>query len=186
VTIHRLRTSRLLRQIGLLMNTLPNDSGAERPPVATRRRPFRRPATQSELPAEPTQARRFGKARSARSAVLVEDYAELIADLLASSGEARTVDIARRLGVAHTTAVKAISRLKREGLATARPYRGVFLTEAGHALAERVRTRHRLVVDVLLAVGVPAEAAEQDAEGIEHHVSDATLRAFARFLREQR
>ena len=135
-----------------------------------------------ELPAELIQARRFGKARSAQSGALLEDYVELIADLLASVGEARPTDIARRLGVSHATAIKTISRLKREGLATARPYRGVFLTESGQELAARVRARHRLVVDVLLALGVPAEAAEADAEGIEHHVSETTLRAFARFL----
>ena len=70
-------------------------------------------------------------------------------------------------------------------MATARPYRGVFLTERGQALAQRVRTRHRLVVDVLLALGVPAEAAEADAEGIEHHVSESTLKAFALFLQSQ-
>lgn len=134
------------------------------------------------LPEEPTQARRFGKARTAQSTALLEDYAELIADLHADRGEARPTDIAKRLGVAHATAVKTITRLKREGLVTARPYRGVFLTEAGELLAERVRTRHRLVVDLLRALGVPEEAAEQDAEGIEHHVSDATLRAFAAFL----
>ena len=139
----------------------------------------------SELPAELTQARRFGKARSAQSSALLEDYVELIADLLASTGEARPTDIARRLGVSHVTAVKTISRLKREGMATARPYRGVFLTENGEELAARVRTRHRLVVDVLLAMGVPAEAAEADAEGIEHHVSETTLKAFAQFLRSR-
>jgi DtxR family manganese transport transcriptional regulator len=49
-----------------------------------------------------------------------------------------------------------------------------------------VRARHRLVVEVLLALGVPAEAAEADAEGIEHHVSETTLKAFARFLQGQR
>ncbi len=135
------------------------------------------------MPAEPTQAQRFGKARSAQSAALTEDYVELIADLLATGGEARLVDIARRLGVSHPTAVKSIRRLKREGLATARPYRGVFLTASGHELAERVRVRHRVVVELLLAVGVPPEAAEADAEGIEHHVSRATLEAFSRFLR---
>ncbi len=136
-----------------------------------------------ELPEEPTQARRFGKTRTAQSTALLEDYAELIADLLATGGEARPTDIARRLGVSHATAIKAIARLKREGLVTARPYRGVFLTDAGETLAARVRARHRVVVDLLLAVGVPAESAEQDAEGIEHHVSDATLAAFSRFLR---
>ena len=138
-----------------------------------------------ETPSELIQARRFGKTRSAQSTALLEDYVELIADLLASTGEARPTDIARRLGVSHVTAVKTISRLKREGVATARPYRGVFLTESGHELATRVRTRHRLVVDVLLAVGVPVEAAEADAEGIEHYVSETTLKAFARFLRSQ-
>jgi DtxR family transcriptional regulator, manganese transport regulator len=141
--------------------------------------------TLSRLPAELTQARRFGKARSAKSTALLEDYVELIADLQASTGEARATDIARRLGVSHVTAVKTISRLKREGMATARPYRGVFLTESGQKLAARVRTRHRLVVDVLVAIGVPVEAAEADAEGIEHYVSQTTLKAFARFLQSQ-
>lgn len=140
-------------------------------------------STHEPLPAEPTQAKRFGKARTAQSAALLEDYVELIADLFAINGEARPIEIARRLGVSHPTAVKNIARLKREGLATARPYRGVFLTDAGQALAERVRTRHRLVVALLEAVGVPPETAEADAEGIEHHVSDLALRAFSRFLK---
>ena len=141
-----------------------------------------RPAIALKMPEEPTQARRFGKARTARSAALLEDYVELIADLLAVHGEARATDVAKRLGVTHPTALKSIARLKREGLVTARPYRGIFLTEAGHELAERVRARHRLVVKLLLAVGVPAEAAEADAEGMEHHASEATLKAVAQFL----
>lgn len=136
-----------------------------------------------KLPAEGTQARRFGKTRSAQSTALLEDYAELIADLLDGEGEARPTDIARRLGVSHATAIKTIARLKRAGLATARPYRGVFLTEKGHELADRVRVRHRLVVDVLRALGVPTESAEADAEGIEHYVSENTLKAFAQFLK---
>ena len=138
------------------------------------------------LPTEQAQARRFGKARSARSTAILEDYVELIADLLATTGEARPTDIARRLGVSHPTAINTIARLKREDLAVARPYRGVFLTEKGEALAKRVRARHRLVVDVLLALGVPEEAAEADAEGIEHHVSETTLKAFADFVKSMR
>ena len=144
-----------------------------------------RSAPPKELPAETTQASRFGKTRTAQSTALLEDYVELIADLLATHGEARPTDVARRLGVSHATAIKTIARLKREGLATAKPYRGVFLTDAGHQLAGRVRARHRLVVEVLLALGVPREAAESDAEGIEHHVSDATLAAFGKFLSER-
>jgi DtxR family manganese transport transcriptional regulator len=131
---------------------------------------------------EGAEAARHASAREARAAALLEDYVELIDDLLASTGEARPTDIARRLGVSHATAIKAIARLKREGLAHSRPYRGVFLTEAGQALAARCRARHRLVVDVLRALGVPPEVAEHDAEGIEHHVSEASLEAFRRFL----
>jgi DtxR family transcriptional regulator, manganese transport regulator len=149
----------------------------------SRMRKVKRGQAVSGLPTERAHARRFGKVRSARSSALLEDYVELIADLLVANGEARPTDMARRLGVSHVTAIKTISRLKREGLATGRPYRGIFLTEEGQKLAVRVKARHRLVVDLLLAVGVPAEAAEADAEGIEHYVSEATLQAFARFLR---
>ncbi|ANB32972.1 transcriptional regulator MntR [Rhodovulum sulfidophilum] len=130
----------------------------------------------------PADADRFLRAREAQAVALLEDYVEMIGDLIAEHGEARVADIAQRMGVAHPTATKAVSRLKREGLAVSRPYRGVFLTEDGAALAERVRQRHRVVVDMLVAVGVPREAAELDAEGIEHHVSDTTLHAFERYL----
>ncbi len=150
----------------------------------------RRPAPPQTDPApgdgaDPSQAQRFREARSARSSAILEDYTELIADLAREHGEARTTDIARRLGVTLPTATKSLARLKREGLVTSRPYRGVFLTEAGHAMAERARTRHRLVVDLLVAVGVPPDAAETDAEGMEHYASDATLRAFEDFLRRK-
>jgi DtxR family manganese transport transcriptional regulator len=139
-------------------------------------------AERPDMPTEAAQAHRFGKARSAQTTALLEYYDEVISDQRASVGEARPTDVARRLGVSHATAIKTIARLKREGLATSRPYRGVFLTEDGEALAERVRKRHRLVVDLLVAVGVPADCAEADAEGIEHHVSDVALAAFRDFL----
>jgi DtxR family manganese transport transcriptional regulator len=129
-----------------------------------------------------TQARGFGRAREARASEVLEDYAELIDDLIREGGTARATEIARRLGVSHVTAVKAVARLEREGFAQSQPYRGVTLTEAGTALAARVRARHHVVLNVLLALGVPLEDARADAEGIEHHVSPATLAAFARFL----
>ncbi len=134
---------------------------------------------------EDTAAERFSQARTAQSLALLEDYTEMIDDLIRELGEARITDIARQMGVTHPTATKAVARLKREGLASARPYRGVFLTEAGIAMAERVRLRHRVVVDLLCAVGVPPEAAEIDAEGIEHHVSDVTLQAFEAWLSQK-
>ncbi len=146
-------------------------------------RSTRRARPPAELPTAPAQAARHARARNRRASALLEDYVELIDDLLATGGEARATDIARRMGVSHATAIATIARLKALDLATAKPYRGVFLTEAGQALAARVRARHRLVVELLTAVGVPADVAETDAEGIEHHVSEAALAAFERFLK---
>jgi DtxR family manganese transport transcriptional regulator len=66
---------------------------------------------------------------------------------------------------------------------TTRPYRSIFLTEEGRRLAAQSRQRHEIVLNFLLALGVPAAAANADAEGIEHHVSPPTLAAFERFTR---
>lgn len=125
---------------------------------------------------------RFSHARSAQAMAVMEDYVEMISDLIAEHGEARIADIAHRMGVTHPTATKAVGRLKKAGLAVSRPYRGVFLTDEGAALADKVRARHRILVDVLVAIGVPPEVAELDAEGMEHHVSDTTLDVFRAFL----
>jgi len=124
------------------------------------------------------------KTRAEHSLELAEDYVEIIAELIASTGEARNSDLARRLGVTHVTVGKGIRRLQREGLVTAQPYRSIFLTEAGKRMAEASRRRHQIVIDFLIAVGVPESVAAADAEGIEHHVSRQTLAAFSRFLRE--
>ena len=140
----------------------------------------------TDTPVKPQeQANRFARAREAQSVALLEDYVELIGDIHAQMGEARIADIAEHMGVAQPTATKAVARLKREGLATARPYRGVFLTEAGSDLAQKVRARHRTVVDLLIKIGVPEAIAELDAEGIEHYVSEHTLGAFEAFFRDR-
>lgn len=125
----------------------------------------------------------FARTRRDHAAELAEDYLEMIDDLINETGEARAVDIASRLGVTHVTVTKAVGRLQRDGLVTSAPYRSIHLTPAGKRIAERARKRHQTVIDFLLAVGVPPEDAEIDAEGIEHHISPATLNAMRRFLR---
>ena len=131
------------------------------------------------------QVESFRQAREARRVELVEDYIELIADLIGDGGEARQVDIAARLGVAQPTVAKMLKRLVEEGLISQRPYRGVFLTQLGRDLAERSRARHQLVETFLRALGVDCDTARRDAEGIEHYVSAETLSAFANFIARQ-
>ena len=131
------------------------------------------------------RAETFRQTREARRSEVTEDYVELIAALITERGEARPVDIAARLGVTQATVSKTIARLQREGLVVQQPYRAVFLTESGQKLADIGHHRHCLVVAFLLALGIDEETAHHDAEGIEHHVSQKTLDAFARFIREE-
>lgn len=137
------------------------------------------------LVAKETHVEAFRHVRAARRTELVEDYVELIADLIDDGGEARQVDIAARLGVAQPTVAKMLKRLAEDGLIQQRPYRAIFLTEAGRELAEESRRRHQIVESFLLALGVGPDVARVDAEGIEHHVSDETLDAFRRFVAER-
>jgi len=134
------------------------------------------------LPDEQAQAARFQQARDARNAAAAQDYVELISDLIASTGEARSVDVAKRLGVSHATVVKTVNRLQKEGLINTKPYRGIFLTDTGESLAAESRHRHQVVTRMLLALGIDETTAQTDAEGIEHHISNTTLAAFERYL----
>ena len=127
------------------------------------------------------QVKRFARVREANQSELAEDYVEMIDDLIAARGEARAADLAERFGVTPATVARAVQRLVRDGLAKSERYRSIFLTEKGRALAVHARERHRVVRDFLLAIGVGRETAEEDAEGIEHHVSVETLQAFRRF-----
>ncbi len=128
------------------------------------------------------QAANFDQIRQAHQTELAEDYVELIADLIAINGEARVVELAERFGVTHATVNKVIARLQKEGLVISRPYRSIFLTDAGRDLAAKSKQRHALVKSFLIAIGVDEITAESDAEGIEHHVSDETLAAFQRVI----
>lgn len=132
--------------------------------------------------AAPSSAAIQRRTRQQHAQERAEDYVEVIADLIAGSGEARATDLAKSLGVTHVTVIRTVQRLQREGLVTTRPYRSIFLTPAGRKLAAEAKARHQTVVAFLESLGVPAATARADAEGIEHHVSPATISAFRRFL----
>ena len=127
-------------------------------------------------------ADKFERIRRAHQSEIAEDYVEMISDLIVETGEARAVDLASRFGVTSPTVNATIQRLQREGLVESRPYRSIFLTPAGRKLAEASREKHQVVRDFLVAIGVNEEGAEQDAEGVEHHVSEQTLTKFKEFL----
>ena len=137
----------------------------------------KKPAPVTAQPAET-----FHRSRRDRALETVQDYVEAIADLSASMGEARVVDLARRLGGTHVTVNRTLARLQKNGFVNTKPYRAIFLTEAGDKLAAECKQRHETVVSFLRSLGIPERIAVLDAEGIEHHVSPETLAAFERLL----
>ena len=137
------------------------------------------------LQAADQQAETFERVRQAHQMEATEDYVELIDDLITSQGEARLVEVAERLGISQPSASKTLARLQRDGFVTSEPYRSIFLTGKGKALADSSRARHDTVFRFLLAIGVSEETAKHDSEGVEHHVSDETLAAFERIIKAQ-
>jgi len=126
----------------------------------------------------------FRQVREAHRRELIDDYVELISDLIREVGEARQVDMAARLGVSQPTVAKMLKRLATMGLIEMTPWRGVFLTAEGEKLAQESRERHQIVENFLLVLGVSPEIARRDAEGMEHHVSEETLDAFRLFTQK--
>ncbi|MSR41682.1 MAG: manganese-binding transcriptional regulator MntR [Phycisphaerales bacterium] len=124
--------------------------------------------------------------RTQHASERAEDYCEAIQDAINATGESRVVHLARRFGLSHVTVSRTIARLQREGLLETAPYKPILLTPKGRKLAEAARARHELVHAFLLKLGIDDATARIDAEGIEHHVSPATIEAFAKFLSAHR
>lgn len=118
------------------------------------------------------------RTRRDHQAETLEDYVEAVADVIAEKATCRVGDLASFFAVSHVTVSKIVSRLKSEGYLSSQPYGPIELTPKGHKLASDCKTRHQIVVDFLIALGVPRPVAETDAEGMEHHVSQETLDRF--------
>lgn len=141
--------------------------------------------TSGELLDPQIHARQYSYVRKAHETELVEDYVELIADLIDTKGEARAVELAQRMGVTQATVGKMIRRMTEAGLVTSQPYRSIFLTAAGEQMARESRERHIVVLRFLRALGVSEATARKDAEGVEHHVSAETIDIMRRFAEKQ-
>ena len=110
----------------------------------------------------------------------VEDYLEVVYELIQKKGYARPADIAEFLGVKSPSVTSMLQRLDRMELVAYERYRGLTLTEKGERIAKSVQQRHRTILKFLPILGVEEKIANSDAEGIEHHVHKATIDRIAR------
>ena len=112
---------------------------------------------------------------------MLEDYVEAIQDILKNKGDVKNGDLAQHFGVSQATVNKNLKRLISFKLAKSEPYRSIFLTEKGEKLATKSKQKHEIVYNFLIKLGVSRKTAENDSEGIEHHVSEETLKLMKKF-----
>ena len=124
---------------------------------------------------------RHRRTRNDHATESAEDYAEAIDDIIEEQGSCRVEDLRKHFSVSHVTVSRILSRLDREGWVKKEAYRPVVLTAKGKRLANKSRNRHKIVLQFLIRLGISRAAAEIDAEGMEHHVSEETLAAMEAF-----
>lgn len=104
----------------------------------------------------------------------IEDYAKAIYGLSRErEGRVLNGDVAARLGVTPATATSMLKRLDRLGLVDYLPYKGVTLTRSGEKVALEVIRHHRLLEAYLAeALGMPSDRVHEEAEVLEHYISE--------------
>ena len=113
----------------------------------------------------------------------LEDYLEIILQLVHEKGEARVKEIAARKAVRMASVTGALKRLAKEQLIVYKARESVTLTDAGYDLAGRVLKRHQFIARFLGGVlGVPEDTASRDACAIEHVISLDSLDRLAGFM----
>ncbi len=123
----------------------------------------------------------YSNIRNQNKNEILEDYVEAIQEISEIKGDVKNADLAIHFGVSQATINKNIKRLISSKLATSEPYRSIFLTDEGKKLAAISKEKHNIVYQFLIKLGVSKKIAQYDSEGIEHHVSDETLKLMKNF-----
>lgn len=117
-----------------------------------------------------------------RSSSRIEDYLEIISELVELKGYATTLDISRYMGVSAPSVTRMLQRLDEGGYLEYEKYRGINLTERGAQVADGVRQKHGILLEFFEILGVGYDAANEDIEGIEHHLNPKTIRQLRKFI----
>jgi len=104
-----------------------------------------------------------------------EDYLERIHELIEEKGYARVVDIASSLKVKQASVTSMVQKLGEAGYLKYEKYRGLILTKKGREVARKIRSRHQTLSRFFSLFGLNAKTQRADIEGIEHHLSRATV-----------
>ena len=123
----------------------------------------------------------YSKIRSQNKNEILEDYVEAIQEISEIKGDVKNADLVIHFSVSQATVNKNLKRLISYNLAKSEPYRSIFLTNEGKKLASISKQKHQIVYNFLVKLGVSKKIAQFDSEGIEHHVSEETLKLMKKF-----
>lgn len=112
----------------------------------------------------------------------MEDYLEVISELVELKGYATTLDISRYMNVSAPSVTKMLKRLDENGYLKYEKYHGINLTQKGNSVADAVRQKHGILLEFFEILGIEHDTANQDAEGIEHHLNPKTIKQLRKFI----
>ena len=113
----------------------------------------------------------------------MEDYLEIIYELVQHKGYATLADVAEYLNVRPPSVTTMMRRLDQSGLLNYEKYRGIQLTERGKNIAEIMHNRHSVLSEFLRMIGVNEKIANEDAENMEHHLHPQTMLQLTELMR---
>ena len=122
------------------------------------------------------------KSERGSSSARMEDYLEVISELVELKGYATTLDISRYMNVSAPSVTKMLHRLDDSGFLEYEKYHGINLTDKGSQVAEGIRQKHGILLEFFEILGIGDEIANQDIEGIEHHLNTKTIRQLRKFI----
>ena len=122
------------------------------------------------------------KSAKTDSSTRMEDYLEVISELVELKGYANTIDISRYMNVSAPSVTKMVQRLDENGYLAYEKYRGINLTPKGSAVADVIRQKHGILLEFFKLLGIDHAIANKDAEGIEHHLHPTTIKHLRKFI----
>ena len=122
------------------------------------------------------------KTKKTSSTISEEDYLEVIAELVELKGYATTLDISRFMNVSPPSVTKMLQKLDEKKYLEYEKYHGINLTHIGRQVADTIRRKHSTLLEFFEILNVGKGIANQDTEGLEHHLNDKTIRQLKKFI----
>ena len=120
--------------------------------------------------------------KSSKFTIRMEDYLEVIFELVELKGYATPMAISNYMNVKPPSVTKMLRRLNEKGYIEYTKYQGLKLNPKGRNLAEEIRQKHSDLLELFEIIGVDRSTANKDVEGIEHHLDPKTMKQLKKFI----